>query len=120
MSKTNNFQPQKVLNTLLTTVVSEGGLNEQKCLSRLGKAKIRLALLGGLPFLRQVTLNLPEGLIQFLEDFKVPSGFDSVESYLEDAVIAHVQADIDGEAFNPTVKEVAKKYDLAKEFGVSV
>ncbi len=69
---------------------------------------------------KSVTINIPEGIVQFLEDFKIASGFNSIGEYLENAVVAQVQADIDGEAFNPTVKGVAKKYGLATAFGVTI
>ena len=52
--------------------------------------------------------------MQFLNNFKAATGFDTVKKYLEDALIDRVMADIDGDYFRPTVKEVAKKQDLKR------
>ena len=65
-----------------------------------------------------VTLEVPEGLMRFLEDIVRSTGFETVKAYLEDAVICKVQGDIDGEFFKPTLKYVAETYDLKEEFEI--
>jgi hypothetical protein len=65
-----------------------------------------------------VTLEVPEGLMQFLEDIVPSTEFETVQDYLKDAVIAKVAGDIEGEYFNPTLKNVAKKYNLKEEFDI--
>ena len=67
----------------------------------------------------KVTVNVPKGLMQFLEDNEANNEFDSIQDYMEDAIIDRVQADINAGTFNPTVKDVAKKYGLEEAFGVS-
>ena len=66
----------------------------------------------------EVTLNIPKGLIQFLNDFRAATGFDTVKEYLEYGLVDRVRADIDGDYFRPTVKSVAEKYGLKEEFEV--
>ena len=66
----------------------------------------------------KVTVNVPKGILQFLEDIKKATWFSTVEEYLEDAIVGRVRADIEGDAFNPTLKAVAEKYDLKEEFEV--
>ena len=66
-----------------------------------------------------VTLEIPKGLMRFLADYKPCLGCDTVKEYLEDAVIDRVVADLEASTFDPTVKQIAEKYDLKKEFGVS-
>ena len=65
-----------------------------------------------------VTLEVPEGLMKFLEDIVPSTNYESVKEYLEDAMVDRVRADIEGEQFNPTVKSVAEKYGLKEEFEV--
>jgi hypothetical protein len=65
-----------------------------------------------------VTLEIPEGLMQFLKDIVPSTEYESVKDYLEDAVISKVAGDIEGEYFNPTLKNVAKKYNLKEEFDI--
>ena len=65
-----------------------------------------------------VTLEIPEGLMKFLEDIVPSTDFESEKEYLEDAVISKVEGDIDGDFFRPTLKNVAKKYGLKEEFEV--
>ena len=66
----------------------------------------------------KVTVNVPKGIMQFLNDIIPVSNYDSVQSYLTDAIISRVEADIDGDVFNPTVKAVAERYGLKEEFGI--
>ena len=42
--------------------------------------------------------------------------FESVKEYLEDAVRSRVEADIEGDMFNPKLEEVTKKYKLEGVF----
>ena len=65
-----------------------------------------------------VTLEVPEGLMKFLEDIVPSTDFESVKDYLEDAIISKVEGDIDGDYFRPTLKNVAEKYGLKEEFEV--
>lgn len=65
-----------------------------------------------------VTLEIPEGLMKFLEDIVPSTDYESVKEYLEDAIIAKVSGDIDGDFFRPTLKNVAEKYGLKEEFEV--
>lgn len=67
----------------------------------------------------EVTLNLPKGLMDFLNDYKVATGFDTIKAYLEDAVVDRVRADIDAGTFSPTVKAIAEEYNLKEAFDVS-
>jgi len=66
----------------------------------------------------QVTVKVPKGIIQFLNDIIPASKYDSLQEYLEDAIINKVEGDIDGEIFNPTLKAVAEKYGLKEEFDI--
>jgi hypothetical protein len=53
-----------------------------------------------------------------LEDIRKAVWFDTVDQYLENAIVSRVQADIDGEVFNLTVKAVAERYTLKEEFDI--
>ena len=66
----------------------------------------------------EVTLNIPKGVMKFLNDHQIMLGFNTVKEYMEDALVDRVRADIDGEYFKLTVKGVAQKYGLQKEFEV--
>ena len=66
----------------------------------------------------EVTLKVPKGIMQFLNDIIPSTNYDSVQEYLEDAIIGRVQADIEGDMFNPTLKAVAERYSLKEEFDV--
>ena len=66
----------------------------------------------------EVTVNLPKGLIQFLEDIIPSTDYENVKNYLEDAIISKVEGDIEGDIFNPNLKSVAEKYDLKEVFAV--
>jgi len=66
----------------------------------------------------EVTVNVPEGIMQFLNDIMPSTNYDSVQEYLEDAIISKVEADIDGDMFNPTVKAVAERHNLKEEFDI--
>ena len=66
----------------------------------------------------EVTVNVPKGLMQFLEDNKANNEFDTVKEYLEDALIDRTRADIDASVFAPTVEGVAEQYGLKKEFKI--
>ena len=66
----------------------------------------------------EVTVNVPEGIMQFLNDIIPASNYDSVQEYLEDAIINKVEGDIDGDIFNPTLKAVAERYNLKEEFDI--
>ena len=63
-----------------------------------------------------VTVRVPKGIIQFLNDIKGTGEFDTVEQYLEEAIISRVQADIENDQFNPTIEKVTEKYNLDKIF----
>ena len=56
--------------------------------------------------------------MQFLNDIIPSTNYDSVQEYLEDAIIGRVQGDIEGDMFNPTLKAVAERYGLKEEFGI--
>jgi len=67
----------------------------------------------------KVTVNaVPKGIMKFLNDIIPATNYDSVQSYLTDAIISRVEADIDGGVFNPTVKKVAERYGLKEEFEI--
>jgi hypothetical protein len=66
----------------------------------------------------EVTVKVPEGIMQFLKDIIPSTNYDSVQEYLKDTIISRVEADIDGDIFNPTVKAVAERYGLKEEFGI--
>lgn len=60
----------------------------------------------------EVTLKLPKGLLEFLNDMK--ACFDcSVEEYLEYSLLDTLRAQIEADfIFSPTVEDVAKKYGV--------
>jgi len=66
----------------------------------------------------EVTVKVHKGILQFLNNIIPSTNYDSVQEYLEDAIITRVEADIDGDVFNPTVKAVAERYGLKEEFEV--
>ena len=66
----------------------------------------------------EVTVKVPEGIMQFLNDIIQSTNYDSVQEYLEDTIISRVEANIDGDIFNPTVKAVAERYCLKEEFSI--
>ena len=66
----------------------------------------------------EVTVKVAKGIMEFLNDIIPSTNYDSVQEYLEDAVVGRVQADIEGDMFNPTLKDVTKRYDLKEEFEV--
>jgi hypothetical protein len=66
----------------------------------------------------EVTVKVPKGIMQFLTDIIQASNYDSVDEYLTDAIISRVEGDIDGDVFNPTLKSVAKRYNLKEEFDI--
>jgi len=66
----------------------------------------------------EVTVKVPKGIMQFLNDIIPSTNYDNIQEYLEDAIIGRVQADIEGDTFNPTLKAVAERYDLKEEFEV--
>ncbi len=66
----------------------------------------------------EVTIKVPKGILQFLEDIKKATWFSTADEYLESAIVSRVMADIDSDVFNPTLKAVAEKYDFKKEFEV--
>jgi len=66
----------------------------------------------------EVTVKVPKGIMQFLNDIIPSTEYDSVDEYLEEAVRSRVEGDIEGDAFNPTLKAVAERYNLKEEFEV--
>jgi len=66
----------------------------------------------------EVTVKVPKGIMQFLNNIIPSTEYDSIDEYLEDAIVGRVQADIEGDIFNPTLKAVAERYDLKEEFEV--
>ena len=60
----------------------------------------------------EVTLRLPKGLLEFLEDMK--ACFDcSVKEYMEYSLIDTLRAQIDADfVFSPTVERVSKRYEI--------
>ena len=63
-----------------------------------------------------VTVNVPEGIMQFLNDIIPSTEFDSVKEYLEDAIVGRVQSDIENDCFNPKLKEVTERCKLEDVF----
>ena len=63
-----------------------------------------------------VTVNVPEGIMQFLNDIIPSTEFVSVKEYLEDALVSRVQSDIENDCFNPKLKEVTERYKLEAVF----
>jgi hypothetical protein len=63
-----------------------------------------------------VTVKVPKGIMQFLEDIIPSTTYDSVQHYLEDAIISRIEGDIDGDVFNPTLKRVVNRYKLEGVF----
>jgi len=66
----------------------------------------------------EVTVKVPKGIIQFLNDIIPTSKYDNIQEYLKDAIISRVEGDIDADIFSPSVKGVAEKYDLKEEFEI--
>jgi hypothetical protein len=66
----------------------------------------------------EVTVKVPKGIMQFLNDIIPASKYDSVDEYLTDAIISRVEGDIDADVFYPTVKSVAERYGLKEEFDI--
>ena len=66
----------------------------------------------------EVTVKVPEGLIQFLNDIIPASNYDSIQDYLKDAIISRVEGDIDAGIFVLSVKAVAERYNLKEEFNI--
>jgi len=66
----------------------------------------------------EVTVKVPKGIIQFLNDIIPTSKYDNIQEYLKDAIISKVEGDIDADIFSPSVKGVAEKYDLKEEFEI--
>ena len=64
----------------------------------------------------KVTLRVPKGIVQFLNDIKGTGEFDTVDQYLEEAIISRVQSDIENDVFTPTIEKVTAKYNLDKIF----
>ena len=62
------------------------------------------------------TINIPEGIMQFLNDIIPSTEFVSVKEYLEGAVVSRVQSDIENDCFNPKLKEVTERYTLEDVF----
>ena len=60
----------------------------------------------------KVTVNVSKGIAQFLEDVIPSTEFESDKEYLEEAVVGRVQADIEGDMFNPKPKRLASQYFL--------
>ena len=63
-----------------------------------------------------VTVNVPEGIMQFLNDIIPSTEFVSVKEYLEDAIVSRVQSDIENDCFNPILKKVTERYKLEEIF----
>ena len=63
-----------------------------------------------------VTVNVPEGIMQFLNDIIPSTEFVSVKEYLEDAIVGRVQSDIENDSFNPILKKVTERYKLEEIF----
>lgn len=66
----------------------------------------------------EVTVKVPKGIVQFLNDIIPVSKYDSLQDYLTDAIISRVEGDIDADVFSPSVKGVANKTDLKEEFEI--
>ena len=66
----------------------------------------------------EVTVKVPTGIIQFLNDIIPASKYDSLQDYLTESIISRVEGDIDADIFSPSVKAVAEKYDLKEEFDI--
>jgi len=66
----------------------------------------------------EVTVKVPKGIIQFLNDIIPTSKYDNIQEYLKDSIISRVEGDIDADIFSPSVKGVAEKYDLKEEFDI--
>jgi len=64
----------------------------------------------------KVTVNVPKGIMKFLEDIIPSTDFESVTEYLEDAVRGRVESDIEGDMFNPKLKVVTERYGLEGVF----
>jgi len=66
----------------------------------------------------EVTIKVPKGIMQFLNDIIPVTNYDSIQEYLKDAIISRVEGDIDANIFYPDVKRVAERYDLKEEFDI--
>jgi hypothetical protein len=66
----------------------------------------------------EVTVKVPKGIVQFLNDIIPVSKYDSLQEYLTEAIVSRVEGDIDADVFSPTVKSVAIKYSLKEEFEI--
>ena len=63
-----------------------------------------------------VKIRVPVGIMQFLKDIEGTGPFDSVDQYLEEAIISRVQSDIENNELNPTIEKVTEKYNLDRIF----
>jgi len=64
----------------------------------------------------KVTVRVPKGIMQFLNEIIPSTEYDSVQEYLEDVIIGRVEADIAGDMFNPTLKKEIERYKLEGVF----
>ena len=64
----------------------------------------------------EVTVKVPKGIMQFLDDIKGITWFKTVNEYLEDEIISRVEGDIENDCFTPKLKEVVEQYNLEGVF----
>ena len=65
----------------------------------------------------EVTVKVPKGIMQFLNDIIPSTEYETVQAYLEEAVRSRVEGDIENDIFNPKLKEVVKRYKLEGTIG---
>ena len=64
----------------------------------------------------KVTIEVPKGVMQFLNDIIPSTEYEDVQKYLEEAVRSRVEGDIENDIFNPILKKVTKRYKLEGVF----
>jgi len=64
----------------------------------------------------KITLEVPKGVMQFLNDIIPSTEYEDVQKYLEEAVRSRVEGDIENDIFNPILKKVTERYKLEGVF----
>ena len=64
----------------------------------------------------KVTIEVPKGVMQFLNDIIPSTEYEDVQKYLEEAVRSRVEGDIENDIFNPILKKVTERYKLEGVF----
>lgn len=63
-----------------------------------------------------MSINVPEGVIHFLNNIIPSTDYENVKDYLEDAIIDRLQADVENDIFAPKLKNIINRYNLKGVF----